>query len=90
MRYHRGPFNLQCCSAKNPIDIEQIILRSLKFNAVHNLQILNDRYYYQCQIDNIKFDIEIAQLYTRKKMTDNVYILLFYNRSLADNRVVPS
>lgn len=71
MKVVRGPFNLNCTTARDPQSILQEMLSSLTVNKVSHKRI--GSFGVRCQQQNVRFEMEIAHL----ENLDNIYLVKF-------------
>jgi len=71
MKVCRGPFNVNCTTAREPQAVYNEMLRALDLNRVSYKKI--GSYGLRCQKNNVRFDMEIAHL----DNLDNIYVLKF-------------
>ena len=71
MKVCRGPFNVNCTTARDPQAVLAEIHRALDVNRVQYKKIGN--YGLRCQKNNVRFDMEIAHL----DNLDNIYVVKF-------------
>jgi hypothetical protein len=71
MKVCRGPFNVNCTTAREPQAVLSEMLRALELNRVSYKKI--GSYGLRCQKNNVRFDMEIAHL----DNLDNIYVVKF-------------
>jgi hypothetical protein len=71
MKVCRGPFNVNCTTAREPQAVLSEMLRALDLNRVSYKKI--GSYGLRCQKNNVRFDMEIAHL----DNLDNIYVVKF-------------
>jgi hypothetical protein len=71
MKVCRGPFNVNCTTARDPQAVLSEMLRALDLNRVSYKKI--GSYGLRCQKNNVRFDMEIAHL----DNLDNIYVVKF-------------
>ena len=71
MKVCRGPFNVNCTTAREPQAVLTEMLRALDLNRVSYKKI--GSYGLRCQKNNVRFDMEIAHL----DNLDNIYVVKF-------------
>jgi hypothetical protein len=71
MKVCRGPFNVNCTTARDPQAVLSEMLRALDINRVSYKKI--GTYGLRCQKNNVRFDMEITHL----DNLDNIYLVKF-------------
>jgi Kinase associated domain 1 len=71
MKVCRGPFNVNCTTARDLQSVLAEMLRALDINRVSYKKI--GTYGLRCQKNNVRFDMEIAHL----DNLDNIYVVKF-------------
>ncbi len=71
MKVCRGPFNVNCTTAREPQAVLQEMVRALDINRVSFKKV--GQYGLRCQKNNVRFDMEITYL----DNLDNIYLVKF-------------
>jgi len=71
MKVCRGPFNVNCTTARDPPAVLSEMLRALDLNRVSYKKL--GSYGLRCQKNNVRFDMEIAHL----DNLDRIYVVKF-------------